>query len=126
MSRTDDLGHAVVLGDSRFATTIAVQQAVRSPVVHAGLEPLPEVSERISEVPLVRNPEALLRSVGAAGARLLVVDLSEDSATLSVVAVMAGFVERPEIVANVRDPSLRRVVDGQPACLGECRRDRAS
>ena len=114
MSTAGERGHVVVLGDSHVATHVAAQQAGVAPVVHAGLEPLPETAaatERVSEVALVRNPEALLRSVGAERARLLFVDLADDAATLSVVAAIAAAADRPEIVANIRDPALRRVVD---------------
>lgn len=111
MSTADPSGHVVVLGDSRFATRLAAQRAGAGSVVHAGLEPLPETELGVTEAALVRNPDSLLRSVGAAKARLLVVDLVDDTATLSVVAAALAAVDRPEIVANVRDPSLRRAVD---------------
>ncbi|WP_375460415.1 hypothetical protein [uncultured Enterovirga sp.] len=107
--------HVVVLGDSRFATSLAAQQSASSELVHAGVESMPGSADGpVQEVTLLRDPDALLHAVGARNARLVVVDLADDAATLAVVAALAVSSDGragPEIVAHMRDPSFRRIVD---------------
>lgn len=90
--------HTVVVGRSRMATALARQEAATGPVVQV----------------TGGEPEAVVAETGAAEARLVVVDLPEDAATLAFVAALldrTGPGPHPQIVANLRDPSLGRAVD---------------
>lgn len=116
-------GHAVVMGDSRFASRLARQAAATGPVVHAGAEPLSGESSpggAIREIQPLRDPETLLAEAAAARARLVVIDVAEDAAAIGLLAALAAMPgeSRPEIVAHIRDPGLRRAVDDNLVAAG--------
>ena len=106
--------HVVVLGDSRVAKAIVRQVARSGSVAHGGLEPVTGISDApVLEAPATRDPGAMLRATGADDARALVIDLADDADTLAAVAALLEdrAPRRPAIIANVRDPALRRLVD---------------
>jgi hypothetical protein len=105
--------HLVVVGDSRVLRSLARQEAGRSQIVHAGQYRLAEELVAIELSP-GDDPEALHRAAGSAGARLVAIDLPSDAETVASLAALVDLTEgavRPQIVANIRDRALRRVVD---------------
>lgn len=125
----DEGGHIVVLGDSRFAKALVRQQAAAGQrVVHAGREPVASAaSAGIREVALGADPTGALDEAGAGRARLVVIDLADDTTTVGALASLLevpGLDAGTEIVANVRDAALRRVLDGNLQALGRTTRPR--
>lgn len=104
--------HVVVLGDSRVARALARQEGRPGRLVHAGRHPLAEGD--VVEIPLGEDAEAVHRAAGSAAARLVVIDLAGDAETVASLAALVALTEggpRPQIIANIRDRALRRVVD---------------
>ena len=115
MTQLPTAGHVVVLGASRVARALAGQQARHGIVVQAGGEPaLAFEGAEIVDVPLSPDPEVLVRTSAAAKARLVALDLQDDVTTIATLAELVAATasgHRPEIVVNVRDAALRRVID---------------
>lgn len=97
----------VVLGGSRTAEALARQQAARGAAV-TRFEPRGEAAPAIE------------------GATTVFIDLASDEATLGALAALLedGRSADAEIVANVRDAALRRILDGNLRALGRARRPR--
>ncbi len=107
--------HVVVIGDGRIARALAFQQARSGPVMRATAEPGHAAEANgVVEVALASDPASLLVATAAVDARLVFVDQPDDAATIATVAALLDGTppdRRPAIVANIRDPALRRVVD---------------
>lgn len=108
--------HVVVIGDSPVARTLARQEGRDGAIVHAGRHALApgETKGNVRELALGDDWEALHRAADAGAARLVVIDLPSDEETVSSLAALLAVTEdgtRPQIVANIRDRALRRVVD---------------
>lgn len=113
-------GHAVVMGDSRVARALARQELARESaglhLVHAGRHALAggPGDGAAWEIALDDDPEAVHRAARSADAKLVVIDLASDAETVASLAALVAITEggrRPQIVANIRDRALRRVVD---------------
>lgn len=91
--------HVVVIGDSRVARAFARQQSGGAHVVQASLDD---------------DAETVHHEAGSAEARLVFIDLPSDAQSVASLAALVALTEgatRPQIVANIRDRALRRVVD---------------
>ncbi len=121
--------YAVVIGDTPAARALVRQQARLGPVRHAGFEP---VSGRdlgpVLELPLAADPAAIHLAAGSAGAGLVAIDLPDDVATLAALAALVDGAGKADggraIVANLRDPALRRVTDANLFAAGIAPRPR--
>lgn len=108
--------HVVVIGDSRVARAFARQQMGTAQVVHAGRHSLAiGAAERTgAEAGFDDDPETVHRGTRSAQASLVAIDLPTDAQTVASIAALVALTEggkRPQIVANIRDRALRRVVD---------------
>ena len=115
-AETEPRGHVVVIGDSPVARTLARQEGQGGAIVHAGRHALaPGRAEGdVAELAFGEDWEALHRAAHAGAARLVVIDLPSDEETVASLAALLAVTEageRPQIVANIRDRALRRVVD---------------
>ena len=108
--------HVVVIGDSPVVRTLARQEGAGVPLVHVGRHVLSRAPDdaAVAEFAVDDDWEALHRAVGSPDARLVVIDLPSDEETVASLAALVAVTEgcqRPQILANIRDRALRRVVD---------------